>query len=288
MSKYTTEIRFICEQLAGLTSSQGFNSIDDVIKKARPKIFNFDYPIFSLEHKEQLECKILRSYYTREICEETFGLWQLRLSARLNEIMPYYNQLYLSELKTFDPFSETDFTVDSTKNGNQKVDSTNNQTSSSDSSTYDKGKNSETTGTTTTTTSNSENESTDNNLHWDKFNDTPQGGLDGVEGDSYLTNARKVTDDKTNSGTSKNNASGSSNVELSGTNENESSTKATSEIEGSSNSVSTNSENTLTRTKGKTSSTSYAKLLNEYRSTFLNIDKQIIDDLKDLFILLWE
>ena len=35
MSKYTTEVRFICETLAGLTESEGFDSIDDIIEKSK-------------------------------------------------------------------------------------------------------------------------------------------------------------------------------------------------------------------------------------------------------------
>ena len=46
MSKYTTEIRFICETKAGLVESAGYLSTKDIITKARPLIFDFDYPIF--------------------------------------------------------------------------------------------------------------------------------------------------------------------------------------------------------------------------------------------------
>lgn len=46
MSKYTTEVRFICESEAGLKKSGGYNSVDDIITIASPKIFSFNYPIF--------------------------------------------------------------------------------------------------------------------------------------------------------------------------------------------------------------------------------------------------
>ena len=69
---------------------------------------NFDfglksYPIFDENYRVVLEKKILKHYYTREIGAETYGLWKLWLDARLNEIMPYYNQLYKSELIEFNP-----------------------------------------------------------------------------------------------------------------------------------------------------------------------------------------
>ena len=35
MSKYTTELRFICENSAGLTESVGYSGIDEVLDKAR-------------------------------------------------------------------------------------------------------------------------------------------------------------------------------------------------------------------------------------------------------------
>ena len=68
MSKYTTQLRFICESLAGCTeSSEDFNT---VINTARPLLFNFTYPFFTDDenlieqhpelsgYKENLEKKI--------------------------------------------------------------------------------------------------------------------------------------------------------------------------------------------------------------------------------------
>ena len=46
MSKYTTEIRYICEHLCGLDESKGYNDVDAIIAQSRTKIFNFPYPIF--------------------------------------------------------------------------------------------------------------------------------------------------------------------------------------------------------------------------------------------------
>ena len=109
MSKYTTELRFICEnEYNGETS--GFNEINKILTTVAPKIFNFDYPIFDEEYRVPLEVKILRTYYTREICEETVGLWKLRLQNKLCNIMPYYNQLYKSALLEFDVFNDVDYT----------------------------------------------------------------------------------------------------------------------------------------------------------------------------------
>lgn len=107
MAKYTTAVRTICEVNAGLTEGKGYDSVDEVIKSAIPKIFSFDFPIFDESYRIPLCVKILKHYYMREICEETVGLWKLRLDTRLNEIMPYYNELYKSTLLEFDPLIDT-------------------------------------------------------------------------------------------------------------------------------------------------------------------------------------
>ena len=109
MSNYTTELRFICENEYNGESS-GFNEINKILTTVAPKIFNFDFPIFDEEYRLPLEVKILRTYYTREICEETVGLWKLRLQTKLCNIMPYYNQLYKSALLEFDVFADVDYT----------------------------------------------------------------------------------------------------------------------------------------------------------------------------------
>lgn len=107
MSSYTTELRFICETAAGLEESTGYKSVDSIIEKAIPYVFDFDFPIFDENYRKTLCKKILKHYYTREICEETVGLWKLRLATKMNEIMPYYNKLYESELLEFNPLENT-------------------------------------------------------------------------------------------------------------------------------------------------------------------------------------
>ena len=122
MSKYTTEVRFICEQVAGYTESQGYSKTNEVIQAAIPKVFDFDFPIFDSDYRNVLCTKILRHYYTREICEETVGLWKFRLETRLNEIMPYYNKLYKSELIDFNPLYDTELTTENSATKEEKTD----------------------------------------------------------------------------------------------------------------------------------------------------------------------
>lgn len=101
MSNFTTQVRYLCESFGG--EAHGVREIDNQIKIANRTIFDFDYPIFDNNYKEELELKIIRHYYMREIGAETFGLWQLYLCDKMNEIMPYYNQLYTSTLLKLEP-----------------------------------------------------------------------------------------------------------------------------------------------------------------------------------------
>ena len=175
MSKYTTELRCMCESKAGLTDSVGFNQIDDVISNSWNKIFD-NFPIFDESYRSVLCSKILKHYYTREISAESFGLWQLWLNTRMGEIMPYYNKLYESALLEFDPFKDTNytrnhggtFTGDTVRNGRSEIDVDNSVTSNG--------------------TSNSKN----------LFSDTPQGAITNIENESYLTNATLIKDTDTN------------------------------------------------------------------------------------------
>lgn len=111
MSKYTTEVRYICEEYAGLDESVGYDDIDKVVDLAVPKVFDVDnIPVYVEEHKPLLFKKILLHYYQREIGFETVGLWKYYLNTKLKEIMPYYNKLYESELLEYNPLQNVDNT----------------------------------------------------------------------------------------------------------------------------------------------------------------------------------
>lgn len=124
MSSYTTEVRYICESYAGETHSTGFSSIDAVLDKCVDKVFDFTFPIFDENYRIPLEKKILKHFYTREICEETVGLWKLRLEETLDDIMPYYNQLYKTQLDHINPWYNVDLTTEHTGTGTKDTDGT--------------------------------------------------------------------------------------------------------------------------------------------------------------------
>lgn len=187
MSRYTIETRFICESICGLDESMGFSNVQDILEQAAPKIFDFDYPIFDENYRLPLEIKILRHYYTREICCETVGLWKLRLQQRLNEIMPYYNQLYKSALLEFDPLADVDLWTTHTGDNNGTRDTKFNEQQTGEAR---------------------QNSSDDN---WREYSDTPQGGLQGIASHEYLTNATHNTDEASQTLNSTNNKNNTGN-----------------------------------------------------------------------------
>lgn len=54
-------------------------------------------PIFDEDYRDILTGKIVDQFWNREIGQETPDMFQMRMRVKLNEIMPYYNKLYLSE-----------------------------------------------------------------------------------------------------------------------------------------------------------------------------------------------
>ena len=78
MSKYTTELRYICETEAGLSENVGYSKIKDVIAKAIPKIFEFDFPIFDENYRNVFDFfKIeygIEKYYAFRIQKKVYCL----------------------------------------------------------------------------------------------------------------------------------------------------------------------------------------------------------------------
>ena len=67
-------------------------------------LFDFDYPFYSddLSMKEEFENRFIEHYYFHEIGFETVARFKHYLRSRLRDVMPYYSQLYESELKAKD------------------------------------------------------------------------------------------------------------------------------------------------------------------------------------------
>lgn len=233
MSRYTIELRYLIE-----------GNYDLGLK---------DYPIFDESYREQLNNKIIQHYYFREIGFETEALFKNRLNQKMNEIMPYYNQMYESSKLKIDPLS----TIDLEEVFSRKSKTTGEGTSS-------------TSGTGNNTNNFNSTDTTDYGKI-SKFSDIAQAQTTPNEilNDKYLTSA--TVDD----GQDKNINTGTN------TSQTESTTSGTSTDKRN-----LDEDTTLTR-KGNNGTASESELLNMYRETFLNIDMMIIDDLDELFLGIW-
>ncbi len=263
MSKYTTEVRFICESKAGLSESAGCDNVDDIVSRSWNKIFTSKAVFFDEKYRSVLCQKILKHYYLREIGSETVGIWKLWMNTRLEEIMPFYNQLYNSALLDFNPL----YDVDLKRTHNRKVDSSKQDDGTSKS--VSTGESSD------SGTSSGTNSGSSSNTKKDLYSDTPQGAITGLENENYLTNARKVTD----SGTTSGNSSG----EFSNSGTNKSTVNGETSNTGTANTL----EDYVENVSGKQGTESYSSMLLKFRETFLNIDMQVIEEFNDLFMGLW-
>lgn len=203
------------------------------------------YPIFDENYREPLNAKIVEHYYFREIGLETPQLFKRFLNRKMNEIMPFYNQLYKSALKEFDPFSNYDLRTEGSTSG-----------TSDQSRDY------------------SRTENTDTNAVSNTLNDTgsrartlvsatPQMQLSGNE--DYATNITDSDSETTSKGNSEQNSSAKSAAS--------DTTKASAKT----------LEDYVTHVSGISGITK-AQALMQFRDTFLNIDMMVIGDLGELFM----
>lgn len=245
MSFYTITIRELCEEYTGL---HGIN-IDEIINRSRKFFFNFDYPIFSTSYREHLEKHFLKHFYFREIGQETVGLFIAYLNIAFNDLLPYYNQLYKSELLNFNPFETEKIVRSLEKKGVE------NSEYSNERNTKNTIKNENTINTT----------SIENNQNKRFFSDTPQGELTAVDSGKYLTDYTKT--ENTNNIANNQNENGKNTNKLS---ENINTTGETNNSE--------NISEKITAIHGNQS-----EMLLKYRETFLNIDLDLFSKLEYLF-----
>ena len=165
MSKYTTELRWPIEQeldARGLPHDESsWPSVYDLLGLG-------DYPIYDEGHRQELNDKIIRRYYFREIGFETFGQFAWHVRSHMHEVMPYFNELYRTIGLIQDPLSTRDMSFDEV--GNRAREFSESRTSDTTSHTNQS----------TSTTSNDKN----------VVQDTPMNGLDtgAIQSMDYATN----------------------------------------------------------------------------------------------------
>lgn len=263
MSKYTTEVRHICEQLAGADSNVYFSDVTGIIEKAAPQIFDFDFPIYNEDYRLPLEKHILLHFYMREICGETYGEWKLRLMQTLNDVMPEINELYKSVEFKYDPMTDLDYITDTqgttagktTMSNNSKEGNTRNETENQANS--------------------GENKETNTRDNTQMYSDTPQGNLENVKEGKYLTNATVGTGTNVTA------------TVLGTKYDTTRNTTATSEHDYNSTGTDEQNRSLIVRTFGKSTFRSYGRLLQEFRDNILNVDMVLFKKLEPCFMLIY-
>ena len=95
MAQYTIELRKIA-------------SSRDIFK-------SIDYELYNNDLKPIFEDKFIKRFYFREIGVETVSRFLINLEQTLNEIMPYYKQLYDTTLLKYDVLNNTEVTEEVTR-----------------------------------------------------------------------------------------------------------------------------------------------------------------------------
>lgn len=282
MSKYTVELREILEQ-----------GVDIGLK---------DYPIWAEDHRQELNTKIINHYKYREIGFETIGRFIDELNIKMHEIMPYYVDLYKTTLFEYNPIHNVDYTeeytttkdstgnVSNTSEGTSETTGTvaNSETGTSEGQGTVEGSSQSTSESTSNGTTNHKNKKVDI--------DTPQSHIDVdnvLETYPYASNVSSEQNDETttqaNTGSATSQDSSTTNTQSHLTNEFESETNSNTETSNKSDTTTEQSE-TETHTKhllGNYGMTSSQTLIKQERELIINIDMQIIAQLRDLFMRVW-
>ena len=150
MAKYTIS-------LYSIESAKTFNLFDE----------NYDF--YLEENKENFQKKFYNRYYDREIFCKNPRVFKRELMGKLNEIAPYYKQLYKTELES----QNINFLLnkDLKEEFTRELDNISNSNS----------------------TSNSNSSGTSQNI----FSDTPEGNINNI--DNYMSNASKSKADDNSS-----------------------------------------------------------------------------------------
>lgn len=109
MADFTMQLKEVIEAVYGTEydadeyeQSYGSITFDGVMYGRLPILNSYNeiglgtYPIFNESYRQILNGKIIDEYYNREIGMETIDDFKFSLRRKMDQIMPYYNQMYLS------------------------------------------------------------------------------------------------------------------------------------------------------------------------------------------------
>ena len=258
-------------------------------------IFPDNYPFYVDDEKarKEFEEKFIAYFYYRQIGYETPFMFKQRLNTLLMIRMPYWKQLYETELEAKDinfllnkDLKETflrEIESENAISGTNSTNQSNNSTNSIESEQTLAGTNSGTQSTTSENTTSG----TSSNTH--KESSLGDGVAQASLTDGYLTATSE------DNGTSSQNSNGTQSSKTSDetnttqTNSGTSTTSDTSESSGTNNQ--TENGKTLEKTElisqGNIGITSSAQLLKEWRQVLINMDEIIINECKQLFLKIY-
>ena len=245
------------------------------------RIFD-DYAFYTddAKVKEEFEKIFIETYYFYEIGCETPERFKWMLKARLNLIMPYYSQLYLTEWNRVgkDMMNSKDLVETTTHTLNsQQLDSQEQQTTS-ESKSQSEGSGVETSEANSQATGSGEGTTKSTDLESALENGVPQ-----VHLETDLT--RKTQSDSTSSTSTESSTQSDSNSTTS--------SQASSSNHSSNESSLTNQqqnqleEKTTFTSKGDIGIQTPAYAITEWRKVLININQQIIDECRDLFMAIY-
>ena len=237
----------------------------------------YDFYLDDEQLKKAFEEKFIRHYYYREIGFESPFMFIQKLESHLILNMPYWKQLYQTELEARD----INFLLnkDLTETFSREINSEN-QSSGTNNSTQNATNTSSVTqnGTSSSTNSTTEN-GTNESIH--KESSINNGVSEASLNDGYLTGTS--SDDGSHSATSTNTASGE--------NETKGTSTSSDEVESSGTTTQSGNEKMTEKTElvsqGNIGITSSAQLLKEWREVLINMDKIIIESCNDLFLKIY-
>ena len=224
-------------------------------------LFTFDYDFYSdnPKDKEEFEKLFIQYYYFREIGFETPERFKMKLQAKLNVIMPYYRQLALTE------WNKVRTAEQMMTSKNLKETTTHEQTISGNNESSLTGESSQ------TGSSSSSQQQTSTNNQNAKGSNLSDGVSKSSLDEGYLTSVTSINDNGNQ------NITGNS--------------SDTSEITSSQNSSGTNnqvlSESTTFTSQGDVGIQTPAYAITEWRKVLININQQIIDECRDLFMSIY-
>lgn len=253
-------------------------SYSQVMDYAAQKILDFPYRCYGIEPEEdekfrrELNITILRKYFMREIGYETPELWKIQLESRLRLVMPKYRELYKSTLFELD--FESPYHIITKHNEIKRDDGTVDRTGTRDT---DTDSNTSTTyGKKTIDDGNGSRNSTTNTIGYDS--DFPQFSFS--QGD-YATTGN-TSDSTTNETTTTKNTESQSGTDTATGKGIEKETWK----DGEKN-LNTMVDDYIHDVSGHTTNMDILNAVEKWRELIVNINEMIVNDIADLFMMVY-